>query len=442
MLISKVEQFIFQKQLLVHNKPLIVANSGGIDSMVLTDILMKLNYSVELAHCNFQLRASESDSDEKFVRDIASKWNIPIHVTHFNTKEIVEKSSASLQEVARKLRYDWFDELILNIGFQGVATAHHADDVAETFLINLGRSCGIAGLHGIPPKNGTVVRPILFLSRNEIEEYARVNRICFRNDSSNAEHKYTRNKIRHEVIPILKQIFPEFIHSVSKTTELVSKQENIYNSRISEFNTYITSILDNTEVDLISMSKINNIDVILFELLKPFNFNFSQICNMLNEGVTKSGIRFQSSTHMAITHDGKLIIKPLTEDDNKEEYLIHTISDFSELPISFSYELLDKSQLLRPISATLSEIFVDLDKLTFPLKLRHWQNGNKFHPSGLNGSKKLQDFFSDLKLNLFQKKAIWILESNDEVVWIVGYRADKRFFISPHTEQILRICVF
>ena len=428
MLIPKVEHFIFQKQLLVHNKPLIVANSGGIDSMVLTDILMKLNYSVELAHCNFQLRGSESDSDEKFVRDIASKWNIPVHVIHFNTKEIVEKSSVSLQEVARKLRYDWFEELILNCDFQGVATAHHADDVAETFLINLGRGCGIAGLHGIPPKNGNIVRPILFLSRAEIEEYARVNRICFRNDSSNAEHKYTRNKIRHEVIPILKQIFPEFIHSVSKTTELVSKQENIYNLKVSEFDKYIESILDKTEVDLRSFSKRTNDEIILFELLKPFDFNYSQICNMLNEGVKKSGIRFQSASHLAITHKGKLIIKPLTEHENEEEYLINGLSCFFDLPISFSCEVLDRSHISEPILTSPSEIFIDSDKITFPLKLRHWQNGDKFYPSGLKGSKKLQDFFSDLKLNLFQKKAIWILESNHEIVWIVGYRADKRFF--------------
>ncbi len=439
--IQAVENYIVQKQLFKHEKPLLIALSGGIDSFVMSHVLIKLGYPVNFAHCNFQLRGEESNLDEKFVLDIAKEWNIKIHIKRFNTKEYANQNNLSIQETARILRYEWFSELIIENDYQCVATAHNADDVAETLLINLGRGCGIAGLHGIPVKNGNIVRPILFASRMEIEEYARINRIRFRNDSSNFEKKYTRNKIRHDVIPILKKIFPVFIENITHSTELISKQEEIYNQAIASYSKHLAFENDKIVVDLNPFINHENGDIILFELLKKYNFSVSQVRNILEQGIKNKGSRFESSTHLAITHSGKLIIEESKFDECKDEYIIENIYKLNNLPINLCIENTSKNQISELIPQNPNYIFVDYSKLKFPLTIRHWKKGDRIYPYGLNGSKKIQDLYSDLKLNLFQKKDTWILESEDKIVWVIGFKADKRFCVDNKTEQILKIVV-
>ncbi len=440
--IQKVEDYIIHRQLFKHDKPVLVALSGGIDSFVMSDILIKLNYSVVFAHCNFQLRGDESDLDEKFVSNIANEWNIPIRVIRFKTTEYATENSLSTQESARKLRYDWFKELISEHNYQCVATAHNADDVAETLLINLGRGCGIAGLRGIPVKNGDIVRPILFVSRMEIEEYARESRIRFRNDSSNFERKYTRNKIRHDIIPILKTIFPGFIENITQSTELICKQEDIYNIVISQYSKHIVENNNKTEVELTPFIHIENSEVILYELLKPFHFSLSQVKNIILQGIENNGCRFDTFSHQAITHSGKLLIKNADSNILKDEYLIENLLDFNNLPILLNIENISKNEISELIPQSKNQIFVDYSKLVFPLKIRHWKKGDRIYPYGLNGSKKIQDLFSDLKLNLFQKKEVWILESDQKIVWVIGIKPDKHFSVSTNTEQILKFTVY
>lgn len=442
MKIENVENYIVQKQLFNHNKPILIALSGGIDSFVMSHVLINLGYSVFFAHCNFQLRGEESDSDEKFVIDIAKEWNVKIHTKRFETVEYANKYNLSIQESARKLRYEWFKELILENDYQCVATAHNADDIAETILINLGRGCGIAGLHGIPVKNGNIVRPISFVPRVEIEEYARVNRIRYRNDSSNFEKKYTRNKIRHDVIPVLKKIFPGFIENVFHSTELICKQEEIYNQKIASFSEYFISKNNKIEVDLNPFFIHENGDIILFELLKQYNFSVSQVRNIIEQGHDKSGNRYESNTHLATTHSDKLIIDKLKSDFFKEEFMIESVFKCNQLPINLNMESISKNQISSLTPHNANYIYVDYSKLNFPLTLRHWKKGDRIYPYGLNGSKKIQDLFSDLKLNLFQKKDVWILESGGKIMWVVGIKADKRFCVENNSEQIIKISVY
>lgn len=441
MIIQQIKNCIVQKKLFTANSKILVAISGGIDSVVLTHALQKLNYNIELAHCNFKLRGEESDADQMFVQKLAEEWNLKVHFAVFDTNTISQNLKINTQETARKLRYDWFEQICQQHHFQAVATAHNADDQAETILINIGRGCGISGLHGIPYINNKIVRPLLNTNRNDIETYAKENRIMFRVDSSNLERKYTRNKLRHDVIPILKKTFPNFIETITKNTELISQQEQIYNSKIQEFSKHITTIENQTTVELNPFKHTKNGEVILFELLKNFQFSFQQIQQMLKSENLQSGQKYISRNFISITHQSKLIIKPNSNTEIHHEYWIESPESTNHLPIDIQFDRLSFRQIDSLHNMQKNELFVDAEKIKFPLLLRKWKNGDRFYPFGLNGSKKVQDYFGDIKLNLFEKQNVWILESHDKIVWIVNHRADRRFAIDNKTEQIFKISV-
>lgn len=441
MIPQQIKSCIVQKELFNHESKILIAISGGIDSVVMAHALKELNYMIEFAHCNFRLRGDESDCDQKFVENLAKEWEIPLHIKQFDTNQISKELKLNTQETARKLRYDWFQEVIKDHSFDVIAIAHNADDQIETVLINYGRGCGISGLHGIPYKNGQIVRPLLNSPRIEIENYAKDNRLNFRMDSSNLEKKYTRNKLRHDVIPILKKTFPNFLQNTIHNTELILKQEQIYFSKVNNFQKFISQNQEETVVNLNPFQEEENGDIILFELLKKYFFSYREIENILNQKTIPSGQKYINHSFIAITHQSKLIIKPNSSTETAAEYWIENSQETEHLPFLLTFEHLSPRHVYNLHSTEANELYIDADKIIFPLCLRHWKSGDRIYPYGLKGSKKVQDVFSDLKMNLFEKQNIWILESDKKIVWIINYRADRRFNVDNTTEQIFKLRV-
>ncbi len=441
MIIQQIKNCIVQKELLLSDSKILIALSGGIDSVVLTHILKSLDYAIEIAHCNFGLRGYESDADQVFVEKLAKEWGLKIHIATFETTLMSKKLKLNIQETARKLRYDWFQELAKEQSFNVVATAHNADDLIETILINYGRGCGISGLHGIPYKNGIYVRPLLDTPRIEIENYAKENRLYFRVDSSNLEKKYTRNKLRHDLIPIFKKTFPNFIQTVVNNTELIIKQEEIYYSKIEEFKSFISEKNEEIIIDLAPFKREKNGDIILFEWLKKYQFSYHQVKNLLEQKTFSSGQKYINNKYISITHKSQLIIKPNISEETSAEYWIENGEETIHLPIILKFEHLSVRQVFNLHEIGIHELYVDAEKIKFPLRLRRWKNGDRIYPYGLNGSKKIQDYFSDIKLSIFEKQNVWILESDDKIVWIVNHKADRRFNVDHKSEQIFKISV-
>lgn len=441
MILQQIKSCIVQKELFNSNHKILIAISGGIDSVVMTHALKELDYKIELAHCNFNLRGDESDGDQKSVENLAKEWNLPLHLKQFNTNQISKELKLNTQETTRKIRYEWFHEIIKMHSFDVIAIAHNADDQVETVLINYGRGCGISGLHGIPYKNGQIVRPLLNSPRIEIEDYAKKNRLYFRIDSSNLEKKYTRNKLRHDVVPILKKTFPNFLQNSIQNTELILKQEQIYFSKVNDFQKFISFNQDETVVDLLPFQRETNGEIILFELLKKFFFSYREIEKLIKQEIIPSGQKYINHSFIAITHQSKLIIKPNTWVETAPEYWIENSQETEHLPFLLNFEHLSPRHVQDLYSLEANELYVDADKITFPLCLRRWKPGDRIYPYGLKGSKKVQDVFSDLKMNLFEKQNVWILESDDKIVWIINLRADRRFNVDNTTEQIFKLKV-
>lgn len=441
MILRQIEKCTVQKGLFKTEDKILIAISGGIDSVVLTHALKELHYKIELVHCNFKLRGDESDMDQKFVEDLAKEWNLPLHIKQFDTNQISKELKLNTQETARKIRYEWFQEVIENHSFDVIAIAHNADDQIETVLINYGRGCGISGLHGIPYKNGQIVRPLLNSPRIEIEHYAKDNRLNFRIDSSNLENKYTRNRLRHDVVPILKKTFPNFLQNAINNTELILKQEQIYFSKVNEFQKFISLKQEETVIDLLPFQEEANGDIILFELMKKFFFSYREIEKLLKQENIPSGQKYINHSFIAVTHQSKLIIKPNKSIETASEYWIENSRETEHLPFSLRFEHLSPRHAYNLHLAESNELYVDADKIIFPLCLRHWKAGDRIYPYGLKGSKKVQDVFSDLKLNLFEKQNAWILESGQKIVWIINHLADRRYKVDNTTEQIFKLRV-
>lgn len=442
MILQQIKSCIVHKELFNSNHKILIAISGGIDSVVMAHALKELHFKIELAHCNFKLRGDESDNDQKFVENLAKVWNLPLHIKQFDTNQISKELKLNTQETARKIRYEWFQEIIEMHSFDVIAIAHNADDQVETVLINYGRGCGISGLHGIPYKNGQIVRPLLNSPRIEIENYAKDNRLNFRIDSSNLEKKYTRNRLRHEVVPVLKKTFPNFLQNAINNTELILKQEQIYFSKVDDFRKFISLNQDETVVDLLPFQEQKNGEIILFELLKKYSFSYRQIEKLLKQESIPSGQKYINHSFIAITHQSKLIIKPNSTVETASEYWIENPQETEHLPFSLTFEHLSPRHVQNLYLLEANEIYVDTDKIIFPLCLRPWKPGDRIYPYGLKGSKKVQDLFSDLKMNLFEKQNVWILESDNKIVWIINIRADRRFNVDNKTEQIFKLRVY
>ena len=416
---------------------LIIAISGGVDSVVLAHLCNSLNYDFVLAHCNFNLRGDESKADENFVLQLAEHLNVEAFIQNFNTQAYADLNKRSIQMAARELRYNWFKELATQLQFNYILTAHHADDNLETFLINFTRGTGLNGLTGIPILNENIARPLLPFSREIIEAYAKANSIVWREDSSNASRKYLRNKLRHEVVPILKEINPNLLDSFKTTLSNLNDTSTIVEDNLNAFSERsIFKKTDNSITYIISEFKnVKNPKAYLFELFKDYGFTqWNDIVNLLD---AESGKLVASHTHRLIKHRDYLLLTDLAHSKHNEASFIIEDNNTVKTPIGqFQFEdveAIDKTSK--------NIIYVDKEKLKFPLELRLWKEGDYFQPIGMKGKKKISKYLKDEKLSLVEKENIWVLTSNTNIVWVVGKRADERFKVTEETKQIIGIRV-
>lgn len=415
---------------------LLIAISGGMDSVVLTHLCSRLNLNVTLVHCNFKLRGEESNADEKFVRQFAKTLKTEIFVQHFDTKSYAQVQKISIQMAARELRYQWFNDLAQQLGAKFILTAHHADDNLETILINLIRGTGLDGLIGIPQINENIVRPLLPFSRADIEKYIKKHNLQWREDASNASTKYIRNKIRHEVVPVLKEINPNLLKNVEQLVENIKDSNQIVIDRMEKVKKKIFDDSNPFQIKL-NISKLKNLNTpkpYLYQLLKDYGFSqWEDIVSLLD---AKTGKYVCSATHRLIKNREELI---LTEIPNLKDEIIVIPTMFSEVDTPIGTIRFEEVDCIKTINE--NTIYVDAKKLKFPLKLRKWKEGDWFYPFGLKGKKKLSKFFKDEKFSLVEKENTWLLCSGEYIVWVVGYRADNRFKVLNNSKKILKITI-
>jgi tRNA(Ile)-lysidine synthase len=437
--LKRFEVNINKNTLFSKTDKLLLAFSGGVDSFVLANLLHKAGYSIELAHCNFQLRGQEAKDDTAFCENFAKSINTKFHIIYFDTKTYAAEHKLSIQMAARELRYNWFKALKTEYSFDFILTAHHANDNVETVFVNLIRGTGIKGLQGIPEKQHDIVRPLLFATKEEIKEYAKKNELLFREDSSNQEVKYKRNFIRHQIIPELKKLNPSLEETFSTSIQFFKQSADI----VAEFANQKFKIICKEEnnqlfIDINLLLQEAQKETLLFEWLYLKNFKTSQIKQLTEVLITDKqiiGKQFSSSTHQLVVDRKYIIVQIIEKEPSEKVFVIKSISNTTHLPIKLNFE--ETSQ--REFSKDKNEITIAFSDNLFPLTLRKWKQGDKFKPLGLNGFKKLSDFFKDQKLSLFEKEATWILENKEHIVWVVGHRADDRCKVNQDTEKVLRI---
>ncbi|MCG1034777.1 tRNA lysidine(34) synthetase TilS [Polaribacter sargassicola] len=433
-MLQKLSNHIANNLPFLKDKKLLIAISGGVDSVVLTHLLSKLNFGVSLAHCNFKLRTTESDLDEDFVKKLGDELNIPVFTTHFNTTQYAKENKQSTQIAARNLRYNWFNQLINQHQFNYLLTAHHADDNLETFLINLTRGSGLDGLTGIPEINGNIVRPLLTFSREAILAFATENNIAWREDKSNASTKYTRNKVRHLILPILKEINPSLLETFANTTAHLKESQQIIEDKISDISKQIiSSDKDIKKLNIKELEKTSNPKAYLYQLLKEYNFTeWNDVYQLLS---AQSGKQIHSKTHVLLKDRNYLILRKKSISTSKENIFIidKNLTEITQ-PIHLKIETVKEKS-----TKNKQTIYVDKQSLDFPLKLRKWKDGDFFYPSGMAGKKKLSKFFKDEKLSLIEKENTWLLcNNNNAIIWIVNYRQDNRFLAKELSNNILK----
>ncbi|WP_299335463.1 tRNA lysidine(34) synthetase TilS [uncultured Psychroserpens sp.] len=419
---------------LLTKSKLLIACSGGLDSVVLTHLCHELGLDISLAHCNFNLRGTESDEDESFVIDLADQLDFEVFVESFNTEDYAKTHKISIQMAARDLRYNWFFDLAEDLKFDYILTAHHADDNLETFLINLTRGSGLHGLTGIPEKNDAIIRPLLPFTREDLESYANEKNLSWREDSSNTSDKYLRNALRHRVIPALKEINPEVIQGFKQTLSHLNDSADIVEESLNAVAKRAIVDIDDDYITfkISEFKKVNNAKAYMYEMFKDYGFTaWNDVVNLLD---AQSGKQVLSETHRLIKDRKHLI---LTNRVTETHQSIEISEQDNNLQTGIGTLVFNQVNTISNASKT--QIFIDKGKLTYPLVLRQWQEGDAFYPSGMKGKKKLSKYFKDEKLSLVDKENIWLLTSNDDIVWILGRRADERFKVTKQTTKILKI---
>ena len=426
MLKYNVQRFIEEKDLFNLQDKVLVALSGGADSVALLRILLSLGYTCECAHCNFHLRGWESDRDESFVRQLCEEHSIPLHITHFDTSAYAKEHHLSIEMAARELRYEWFEQIRKKIGALVIAVAHHRDDSVETFLLNLMRGAGINGMKGIPVKNGYIVRPLLSVSREGILDYLQAINQGYVTDSTNLEDEYMRNKIRLNILPLMKEVNPAVMETIQETTFRLSEVASIYQQDRMEAIAHKVTFLS-PELFRISLADILE-DVapisLLHEVLSPKGFNASQIRDIYRSlSSSQSGKRFFTTEWEVLRDREYLWIQKRGANQLIPELIIEEIERTPSFVIPRDKDI----------------ACLDADKLNHPLSIRKWERGDKFIPLGMNGKKKVSDYLTDKKFSLFQKENQYVVCCGDDIVWLVNERSDHRYRITDSTRRILII---
>lgn len=424
--ISKNFSFVKQAKILI-------ATSGGIDSVVLTHLCKNAGLTIALAHCNFKLRGNESDADEAFVKTLATDLNIPVYTTYFNTLKYKDEHKVSVQMAARELRYNWFASLIDEYNFDCVFTAHHADDNLETFLINLSRGTGIEGLMGIPSLYKNTVRPLLPFTREEIENFAVQHGIIWREDSSNEESKYLRNKLRLEVIPELKSVNTSFMDNFNKTIRFIQGTSQIVRNHLEELKQKLFVFEeDRIIINAERLKELSPRKDYLFGLFNEYGFReWNDVESLL---FSSSGKQVFSETHRMLKNREEIIITPIKPIEIEDYY---SLEKDVGLDVSGLRLVVYDVGLTGPFKNNLA--YIDKDLLKYPLIVRKWKKGDYFYPLGMQNKKLLSKFFKDEKFSILDKENAWILCSGNEIVWVIDHRIDDRYKVTSKTKNILKI---
>jgi tRNA(Ile)-lysidine synthase len=439
-MLEQFREYIESNHLIAKGDRVLIALSGGVDSMVLAELLRRCGYNIAFAHCNFRLRGAESDGDEQFVREYAQRVGVKLFVKQFDTHQYVADNKVSVEMAARELRYAWFNDLInanqslnssgasnngdgwQNLRFDKLALAHHADDQIETFFINLLRGSGIKGLKAMQPCNGMYIRPLLWASREQIKKFAIENGIQWREDSTNQDTIFLRNKIRHNLMPVYDGIKSDAREKILQSVECLASENQLYRELLKDK----ISAIETVDGVLHSVEKRHFGLQLLFEWIRDFGFSYSQCESIYASLDGEPGREFYSNEYQLVVEKETVELFPIDI-----EKLVGKELSFSEFEISPSFKL----QTSNPDVAQL-----DFDKLKLPLKMRSWQQGDRFRPLGMRGSKLVSDFFNDLNFTAYRKKTAQILtDADDNIVWIVGYRIDDRYKITEKTKTIYQI---
>lgn len=430
-MLKKFKTHIENRFSLLLGKKLLIACSGGLDSVVLTYLIKELDCEMALAHCNFSLRGRESDADEMFVIGLAKTLEIPVFVETFDTKRFSAEHKISIQMAARELRYTWFAEIRNNFNYDYVLTAHHLDDDLETFFINLSRGTGLNGLTGIQEKNDKTMRPLLHFSREEILKYAEKNHIKWREDSSNQNTDYLRNKLRLRVLPEFKKANEALLKNFRKTQQNLRASQNLIEDYMAlVYNLAVTEAADSYKINIQKIRELPHTEALLYELLRGFGFTeWNDVSDLLD---AQTGKQLFSKTHQLLKNRDELLLSEISKNTLAVEY------EVPRTGINFPITLIIKpSKYIGETEKNL--IYVASEKLDFPLKIRRWQRGDSFQPFGMAGSKKLSKFFKDEKIPRTEKYSIWLLLSGEKIVWVIGHRMDERFKVTEKTQKIVKI---
>ena len=431
--------FVNENRLFSRQGKVLLAVSGGIDSMVMASLFLDAGINHAIAHCNFSLRGSESDGDEKFVGDYAAAHNIPFFTVKFDTLAYAAARGISVQMAARELRYEWFGKIVTEEEFDAVSVAHNLNDNVETFFINLLRGTGITGLTGMRPHHGIVIRPLLFATREEIKKYAGEKGITYREDSSNQQIKYTRNRIRHRVLPELEGVTPNSLASISATIEHLNNANTILDICLEDVRKSIFKPSgDDIKVDVKAIQSLRSSDEFIFELFRTYGLTGRQTGELLALMDAPSGKHIVTQTHKILKDRNSLYISEKTETESPY-FEFWSIDDMRISGLFSDLSLVDAE--LVSFSPGDRTAYLDLSLINFPLSVRRWQPGDRFTPFGMNGFKKISDFLIDEKIPVNVKDKVLVLLSGDTVIWVIGHRTDDRFRVTEKTEKVLMISI-
>ena len=428
----------FKKHIAAHfpalaDQKILVACSGGLDSIVLLHLLQKIGLTLGVAHCNFKLRGAHSDADLSFVETIAANLGVQVFTTVFDTKAYAKTQGVSTQVAARELRYEWFYSTARANGYDRIATGHHADDDLETFFINLSRVTGLRGLTGIASNTEQLIRPLLPFSRAQIMQFAKKEGLFWREDSSNSTRDYLRNKLRLDVIPAFKGVKKNVLHNFKQTQQHLKESQALLEDYITLVTKLVVSHTDaGYEIDSKQLQALPNTNTLLFELLYPYGFtDFKAIASILESEVGKKVLSKQYVLHKDRNY---LVLTTKEQVVDPRVYCIDAKQQSCTIPIKLNFTKVAQVGEHEPNS-----LYVDAAKLRYPLKVRAWRLDDVFHPFGMKGKKKLTKFFKDEKLSLLSKNSVWVLESGDEIVWVIGLRPDDRYKVTSATKEVLKI---
>ena len=440
MLQSKMVNFIRQHQMATDQDKILVGVSGGIDSMVLLNLLARAGYNVGVAHCNFSLRGEESDTDEQFVRHHCLMSGIPFHSITFDTKQFAKENKLSIQVAARKLRYEYFEELCREHKYTRIAIAHNLNDSVETLLLNLTRGTGLKGLTGIKPVNDKIIRPLLFATRTQIEAFAKQHEISYRDDSSNATVKYKRNFIRHKVMPLLRELNPAADVTIYQTANRLLMAQGLVENQLNQIRQNLVKEEDDRiTIDIAKLISQPAANLFLTDFLMKYSFSPASAAEVYQLTGCSAGSRVESETHVVYRDRNSLILLPKLQFINHEVEVNADVT-FIDFPVKLKFEIIDVNQA-KPLEKSHLVANIDFDKLRFPLTVRLWKPGDRFIPFGMKGFKKVSDFLIDAKVPLADKKRVFVLTSANEIIWVIGQRIDNRFRVDEKTRNIFRMVV-